>query len=56
MLWSIAAILILLWLLGLATSVSLNGFIHLLLVAGLVVLAVRFIMRPGPKDSGSRRG
>lgn len=56
MLWSIAAILILLWLLGLATSVNLGGFIHLLLVAGLVVLAVRFIKRPGRKDVGSRSG
>ncbi|MEK7703742.1 MAG: lmo0937 family membrane protein [Myxococcota bacterium] len=56
MLWAIAVILILLWLLALSTSVSLGGFIHLLLVVGLVMLAVRFIKRPRHKDSGPTSG
>jgi hypothetical protein len=43
MLWTVALILIVLWALGLITSYTMGGFIHLLLVLALVVLLVRII-------------
>lgn len=43
MLWTIAVVLIILWLLGLVTSVTMNGFIHLLLVVAVIVVLLRII-------------
>jgi hypothetical protein len=43
MLWTIAVILIVLWLLGLITSYTLGGFIHIILVIAIIVLIVGFI-------------
>jgi hypothetical protein len=43
MLWTIAVILIVLWLLGLVTSFTLGGFIHILLVVAVIVILVRVI-------------
>jgi hypothetical protein len=43
MLWTLAVILILLWLLGLITNYALGGFIHILLVVALIVVLVRVI-------------
>lgn len=43
MLWTIALILIILWLLGVITSYTLGGFIHILLVIALIVILVRLI-------------
>lgn len=43
MLWTIAVVLILLWLLGLVTSYTLGGFIHILLVIAIVIILVRVI-------------
>ncbi len=43
MLWIIAVVLIALWLLGLVTSYTLGGFIHILLVIAVVVILVRII-------------
>ncbi len=43
MLWIIAVVLIVLWLLGLVTSNTMGGFIHLLLVIAVVVVLVRII-------------
>ena len=43
MLWTIAVLLLVLWLLGLVTSYTLGGFIHLLLVIAIVVVVVRLI-------------
>jgi len=43
MLWTIFVILLVLWLLGVVTSYTLGGFIHLLLVLALVVLVIRII-------------
>lgn len=43
MLTAIAVILIVLWALGLVTSNTMNGFIHLLLVVAVVVILVRII-------------
>jgi hypothetical protein len=43
MLWTIAVVLLLLWALGLVSSTTMGGFIHLLLIAALVVVLVRVI-------------
>lgn len=43
MLWTIAVILIVLWLLGLVSSYTMGGFIHILLVIAIVVVLVRII-------------
>ena len=43
MIWTIAVILVVLWLLGLVSSYTLGGFIHILLVIAIVVLLVGFI-------------
>jgi len=43
MLWSIALVLLILWALGLVTSYTMGGFIHILLVVAVVVVVVRII-------------
>jgi hypothetical protein len=43
MLWTIAVILIVLWLLGLVSSYTMGGFIHILLVLAIVVILVNVI-------------
>jgi hypothetical protein len=43
MLWTIAIILTVLWLLGLVSSVTMGGFIHLLLVLAIVVVLINVI-------------
>lgn len=43
MLWTICVILLVLWLLGMVTSYTLGGFIHILLVFAVVVLLIRVI-------------
>ena len=43
MLWTIFVILLILWLLGMVSSYTLGGFIHILLVLAVVVLLVRII-------------
>ncbi len=43
MLYTIAVVLIVLWLLGLVTSYTLGGFIHLLLVIAIILILVRVI-------------
>jgi len=43
MLWTIAVILLILWGLGLVTSYTAGGFVHLLLVVALVVVVIRVI-------------
>jgi hypothetical protein len=43
MLWTIAVILLILWLLGLVTSYTLGGFIHILLVIVIVLVLIRVI-------------
>jgi hypothetical protein len=43
MLWTIAVILIILWLLGLVSSYTMGGFIHILLVVAIIVVLVRVI-------------
>ena len=43
MLYTLAVVLIILWLLGLVTSNTMGGFIHVLLVIAIVVILVRII-------------
>jgi hypothetical protein len=43
MLWTIFVILLVLWLLGLVSSYTMGGFIHILLVLAVVVLVIRLI-------------
>ncbi len=43
MLWTIAVILLVLWVLGLVTSYTMGGFIHILLVIAIVVVLLRVI-------------
>ena len=43
MLWIIAVVLIVLWVLGLVSSYTMGGFIHILLVIAVVVVLVRII-------------
>jgi Family of unknown function (DUF5670) len=43
MLWTIFVILLVLWLLGLVSSYTLGGFIHILLVVAVVVLVIQLI-------------
>lgn len=43
MLWTIAVVFVILWLLGLVTSFTLNGFIHVLLVLAVVIVLLRII-------------
>jgi hypothetical protein len=47
MLYTIAVILIILWLLGLVTSYTIGGFIHILLVVAVVMILVRLISGRG---------
>ena len=47
MLWTIAVILLVLWALGLVTSYTMGGFIHILLVAAIVIVLVRLIQGRG---------
>jgi hypothetical protein len=43
MLWTIFVVLVVLWLLGLVTSYTLGGFIHILLVVAIVVALIQII-------------
>jgi len=43
MLWTIIVVLFALWLLGLVTSYTLGGFVHILLVAAIVIIVIRII-------------
>lgn len=43
MLYTIAVVMIILWLLGLVTSNTMGGFIHILLVIAIVVILLRII-------------
>ena len=48
MLWTIAVILLVLWALGLVGSYTIGGFIHLLLVAAIVLVAIRLVQGRAP--------
>jgi len=48
MLWTIFVVLLVLWVLGLVSSYTLGGFIHLLLLAAIVMVLVRVIQGRNP--------
>ena len=48
MLWTIAIILLVLWLLGLVSSYTMGGLIHILLVVALVVIVIRLFQGSRP--------
>jgi asparagine N-glycosylation enzyme membrane subunit Stt3 len=48
LLWTIAVILIILWLLGMVTSYTLGGFVHILLVLAIIVVLIRVIQGRRP--------
>jgi hypothetical protein len=48
MLYTIALVLVILWLLGLVTAYTLGGFIHILLVIAIVVVLLRVISGRSP--------
>ncbi|GAA5137936.1 MAG: lmo0937 family membrane protein [Verrucomicrobiota bacterium] len=48
MLYTVAVVLLILWLLGLVTSYTLSGFIHILLVIAIVVILLRVIQGRKP--------
>ena len=48
MLYTLAVILVILWLLGLVTSYTMGGFIHILLVIAIVVVLLRVISGRNP--------
>jgi len=43
MIWTIAVVLLVLWALGLVTSTTMGGFIHVLLVLAVIIVLVRVI-------------
>ena len=43
MLWTIAVVLVVLWAVGLVSSYTLGGFIHILIVLAVIAVAVRLI-------------
>lgn len=47
MLYTIAVVLIILWLLGLVTSTAIGGFIHILLVIAVIMILLRLIQGRG---------
>ena len=48
LLWTVAIILALMWLLGMVTSYTIGGFIHILLVVALVVVFIRLLQGRRP--------
>lgn len=48
MLWTIAVLLLILWLLGLISSYTFGGFIHILLILAIVAVLVRIIQGRSP--------
>ena len=48
MLWTVAVILLVLWVLGLVTSYTMGGFIHVLIIVAIVVVLVRVIQGRRP--------
>jgi len=48
MLWTIAFLLVILWLLGMVSAYTLGGFIHLLLVLAIIAVLIRIIQGRSP--------
>jgi hypothetical protein len=43
MLWTVAVVLIVLWLLGMVSSYTMGGFVHILLVVAIIVILINVI-------------
>lgn len=43
MLWTVSIVLVILWVLGVVSSYTLGGFIHILLVIAIVIILIRVI-------------
>jgi hypothetical protein len=48
MLWTIATLLLILWLLGMISSYTLGGFIHILLILAVIAVLIRLIQGRSP--------
>ena len=48
MLWTIAVVLLVLWLLGMVSAYTMGGFIHILLVLAIIMVLVRVIQGRRP--------
>lgn len=48
LLWTIAIILVILWAVGLVTSYTLGGFVHILLVLAIIIVLIRVIQGRRP--------
>ena len=48
MLWTIFVVLLILWLLGMVTSYTLGGFIHILLILAIAAVLIRIIQGRNP--------
>ena len=48
LLWTLAVILVILWLLGMVSSYTLGGFVHILLVLAIVIVLIRVIQGRRP--------
>jgi hypothetical protein len=48
MLWTIAVLLLILWMLGMVSSYTLGGFIHILLVLAVIAVLIRLIQGRSP--------
>jgi hypothetical protein len=48
MLWTIAMLLLILWFLGMISSYTLGGFIHILLVLAIIAILIRLIQGRSP--------
>jgi hypothetical protein len=48
LLWTLAIILVILWLLGMVSSYTLGGFVHILLVLAIIVVLIRVIQGRRP--------
>jgi hypothetical protein len=48
MLWTIFVILLILWLLGMVSSYTLGGFIHILLILAIAIVLIRIIQGRNP--------
>jgi hypothetical protein len=48
MLWTLAIVMFVLWLLGVVSSTTMSGFIHILLVLAIILVLVRLIQGKRP--------
>jgi len=49
LIWTVAIVLVVLWLLGMISSYTIGGFIHILLVVAVIVVLIRLIQGRGQR-------